>query len=213
MSILLILYAYISLRIGIYGILRSHNSTSTISFIKAIFMGFLYMNFPSKKSNHKDKENGHTSLNAMRNKICRFLPRILKDIAKRNFVEQRICKSLMFDGDCAVAINEYILHVVSVFDVNAYCLIYTLALIDKICLTKKHVLSNQNIHKTFFVALMVTLKFLLDVFHYSSDYSYASGIHIKELNVLERELLEMIDYKVSIEDCIFEQYLSSIKLL
>lgn len=60
------------------------------------------------------------------------------------------------------------------------------------------VLSSLTCHRFVIAAIAVSSKCLCDAFCSNSVYAKVGGIPVAELNVLEREFLRMIDWKLTV---------------
>lgn len=60
------------------------------------------------------------------------------------------------------------------------------------------VLSSLTCHRFVISSIAVSSKCLCDAFHSNSVYAKVGGIPLAELNVLEREFLRMIDWKLTV---------------
>lgn len=57
-------------------------------------------------------------------------------------------------------------------------------------------LNSYNIHRFFLASLVVATKFSCDVHRKNSHFSYFGGLRLDELNMLEIEFLQLIDFKL-----------------
>ena len=71
--------------------------------------------------------------------------------------------------------------------------------LDKI-LAKNFVITEKNVHKTFFICMMEVHKFLNDVTFRNNDYAKLCGISTKELLQLELEFMDFVDYNMNITE-------------
>ncbi len=79
------------------------------------------------------------------------------------------------------------------------CLLITLHYIDQISVRMPvFVLSSLTCHRFVIAAIAVSSKCLCDAFCSNSVYAKVGGIPVAELNVLEREFLRMIDWKLTV---------------
>ena len=67
-------------------------------------------------------------------------------------------------------------------------------------MAKNFVLTEDNIHLTFFLCMMEVHKFYNDVPFSNKDYSKLCGINAEELLDLELEFLDYVDYNMNIPD-------------
>ena len=78
-------------------------------------------------------------------------------------------------------------------------------------LEKNFVLTEQNIHKVFFLCMMEVHKYYNDVTCYNKDYAKLCGISTKELLNLEFEFMNYIDYNMNIPDDKYDIYKKNLK--
>ena len=101
--------------------------------------------------------------------------------------------------------------------INKYCepeistLILSLIYIDKFCIDGDIVISEYNIHRILLASIFLSLKYNEDILFSTKYYSKIFGIHIKELILLERKFLEIINFNVFVSDNIYEQYSNYLK--
>mmetsp|Transcript_12395 Transcript_12395/g.11230 ORF Transcript_12395/g.11230 Transcript_12395/m.11230 type:complete len:185 (+) Transcript_12395:97-651(+) len=100
-----------------------------------------------------------------------------------------------------ITLNEYILRLI----INTRCLISPVCVISAIVyiekVTKKYgiELNEYNIFRLFSTALLLSYKTNEDPPHLkNSDYSRIAGLTLQEMNILERKLLQYLEYDLSL---------------
>ena len=79
------------------------------------------------------------------------------------------------------------------------CLLLTLHYVDQICARMPlFTLSSLTCHRFIIASITVCSKGLCDTFCTNSLYARVGGIPVTELNVLEREFLNMIDWRLTV---------------
>lgn len=79
------------------------------------------------------------------------------------------------------------------------CLLLTLHYVDQICARMPlFTLSSLTCHRFIIASITVCSKGLCDTFCTNSLYARVGGIPVSELNVLEREFLAMIDWRLTV---------------
>lgn len=139
-------------------------------------------------------------------KIPKLLQFIISNAKNPNF------KSI-FDVNIKNTINfeSYLYRIFQLTDVEPSTIIYALALIDLLCFkTGSFSITKRNIHKTFFTALLISLKLNEDLIFKDSDYACFSGMSLQEMSFLEAEFLRLVDYHVFLDETIFFRYESSL---
>ena len=82
---------------------------------------------------------------------------------------------------------------------DAHMMILAMMNLDKI-LAKNFILTEKNVHKTFFICMMEVHKFFNDVTFRNNDYAKLCGISTKELLQLELEFMDFVDYNMNITE-------------
>jgi len=83
--------------------------------------------------------------------------------------------------------------------VERSCLLITLHYIDQICARLPHfTLSSLTCHRFIIASVVVASKALCDAFCTNSHYAKVGGIRVGELNVLEKEFLAHIDWRLTV---------------
>ena len=80
--------------------------------------------------------------------------------------------------------------------------------IDKICNKLKINLNYYNIHKLIIAAFIVAIKFHEDKYYSMSYYAKLGGISTKEAIKLEYEFISLIDFKLFVEQKVYDKYYS-----
>lgn len=79
------------------------------------------------------------------------------------------------------------------------CLLITLHYIDQICSRiPSFTLSSLTCHRFVITSIAVASKALCDAFCTNNLYARVGGIPVGELNMLEREFLRMIDWRLTV---------------
>ena len=80
--------------------------------------------------------------------------------------------------------------------------------IDKICNKHKINLNYYNIHKLILAAFIVAIKFHEDKYYSMSYYAKLGGISTKEAIKLEYEFISLIDFKLFVDQKVYDKYYS-----
>lgn len=67
-------------------------------------------------------------------------------------------------------------------------------------------LTMRNVHRIFLASLIVSVKYNEDLVYSNSHYAKAGGVHLREINRLERVLLQSLDFNVKVEPEQYELY-------
>ncbi|KAI9067092.1 cyclin-domain-containing protein [Trametes sanguinea] len=112
-----------------------------------------------------------------------------------------------------ISILDYLRRIVRFTRAERSCLLITLHYIDQVVARMPiFVLSSLTCHRFVIAAIAVSSKCLCDTFSSNSVYAKVGGIPIGEFNVLERELLRMIDWRLtSTREVLQEYYVSLVR--
>lgn len=98
-----------------------------------------------------------------------------------------------------ISVLEYLQRIVRFTNVEKSCLLLTLVYIDQICaLRPRFTLSSLTCHRFIITSITVSSKGLCDTFCPNKFYARVGGISVTELNMLEREFLHMIDWRLMV---------------
>ena len=118
------------------------------------------------------------------------------------------------DGHCCIldkyGIEDFVVLCYKNLNFNENLLILAMMNLEKI-LAKNFVLTEDNIHLTFFLCMMEVHKFYNDVPFSNKDYSKLCGINAEELLDLELEFLDYVDYNMNIPDEKYFTYKKNLK--
>ncbi|KAH8119032.1 cyclin-domain-containing protein [Phellopilus nigrolimitatus] len=97
-----------------------------------------------------------------------------------------------------ICVLDYLRRIVKYANMERTCLLITLHYIDQICARLPHfTLSSLTCHRFIIAATVVASKALCDAFCTNAHYAKVGGIRVGELNMLERELLAAIDWRLT----------------
>ncbi|KAG1715610.1 hypothetical protein ID866_1534 [Astraeus odoratus] len=107
----------------------------------------------------------------------------------------------------SISVLDYLRRVIKFTKVEKTCLLLTLHYVDQICArTPLFTLSSLTCHRFIIASITVCSKGLCDTFCTNSLYSRVGGIPVSELNVLEREFLRMIDWRLTCTREVLQEY-------
>ncbi len=110
-----------------------------------------------------------------------------------------------------VTIRRYLERIVKYSQCSGECYILSLVYLDRLVQQNPtFFISSFNIHRLLMTSVMVAIKFFDDKYYNNAYYAKVGGINTKEMNKLEIEFLQMIDYNLCVERDTFEQYKSEL---
>jgi len=104
-----------------------------------------------------------------------------------------------------ISICKYLLRLSANFRCSDASFVAALIIIDRLLEYDdgRLPLTMRNVHRAFLASLVVSVKFNEDLVYSNSHYAKAGGVHLKEVNRLERALLSSLDFDLRVEP---EQY-------
>ncbi|PPQ89514.1 hypothetical protein CVT25_012186 [Psilocybe cyanescens] len=107
----------------------------------------------------------------------------------------------------SISVLDYLKRIVRFTNVEKSCLLITLFNIDQVCARMPlFTLSSLTCHRFVITSIAVSSKGLCDAFCPNNLYAKVGGIPVTELNVLEREFLSMIDWRLMCTREILQEY-------
>ncbi|KAF8577992.1 cyclin-domain-containing protein [Ramaria rubella] len=107
----------------------------------------------------------------------------------------------------AITVLEYLRRIAKYTNVERTCLLITLHYIDQICARlARFTISSLTVHRFIISSIAVSSKALCDVFCTNSHYAKVGGLRVVELNVLEKELLAAIDWRLTCTRELLQEY-------
>jgi len=111
----------------------------------------------------------------------------------------------------SISVYDYLVRIVKYANVESSCLLITLHYIDQICSRlPKFTITSLTIHRFIIASVTVASKALCDVFRTNSRYAQVGGIKVNELNLLEREFLNIIDWRLFCTGELLQEYYANL---
>ncbi|PAV18514.1 cyclin-domain-containing [Pyrrhoderma noxium] len=107
----------------------------------------------------------------------------------------------------SISVIDYLRRIVKYTNVERTCLLITLHYIDQICARfPRFTLSSLTCHRFIITAVVVASKALCDAFSTNTFYAKIGGIRVGELNLLEKELLSNLDWRLTSTKEVLDAY-------
>lgn len=118
-----------------------------------------------------------------------------------------------------IGVDRYLMRLKSVFRCSDAVFVAALVLLDRFlggCGPPDGApqpLTMRNVHRLFLASLVVATKYNEDMVYGNAHYAKAGGVHIREVNRLERCLLAALDYDLHVFPEQYQQYEKMLKTL
>lgn len=105
-----------------------------------------------------------------------------------------------------ISLYEYLIRIQKYSLVEKSTLILALIYIDRLCKIGKIILTDYNIHRILFSALILAIKYNEDKFFENEYYSQIARIKMTELKNIEYNFLSLCNFNVFVDEETFEKY-------
>uniref|UniRef100_A0A6T9AUW3 Cyclin n=1 Tax=Noctiluca scintillans TaxID=2966 RepID=A0A6T9AUW3_NOCSC len=106
-----------------------------------------------------------------------------------------------------MSIHEYLARISKYFQCSSECFVLCLVYIDRIVkLHPEFTICSLNIHRLLVTAVMLAVKFFDDVYYSNAYYAKVGGVKLKEVNTLEAQFLQLIDWRLHVTPQEYSQY-------
>ena len=105
-----------------------------------------------------------------------------------------------------ISLYDYLFRIQKYAEIENSTIIIALIYIDRICNKKGIILTKYNIHRILFTSILISIKYNEDIIYDNLFYSKIAGVPVNELNLLEKEFLNTIDFALFVPDTIYQKY-------
>lgn len=106
-----------------------------------------------------------------------------------------------------LTIREYLMRIAKYFQCSRECFVLCLVYIDRIVkLHPDFTICNLNIHRLLVTSVMLAVKFFDDVYYSNAYYAKVGGVRTKEINALETQFLQLIEWRLQVTPEEYDQY-------
>jgi len=106
-----------------------------------------------------------------------------------------------------LSIHDYLMRIAKYFQCSHECFVLCLVYIDRIVkLHPEFTISNLNIHRLLVTSIMLAVKFFDDVYYSNSYYAKVGGVKTREVNALEAQFLQLIEWRLHVSPQEYDQY-------
>lgn len=114
-----------------------------------------------------------------------------------------------FHSTCTppVSIHDYLMRIAKYFQCSSECFVLCLVYIDRIVkLHPEFTICKLNIHRLLVTSIVLAVKFFDDIYYSNAYYAKVGGVRTKEVNALEAQFLQMIDWQLHVTPEEYSQY-------
>ena len=105
-----------------------------------------------------------------------------------------------------ISLYEYLIRIQKYSQIEKSTLIFALIYIDRLCKIGKIILTDYNIHRILFSALILAIKYNEDKFFDNDFYSQIAGIKMAELKIFEYNFLYLCNFNMFVDEETFDKY-------
>ena len=156
----------------------------------------------------KPKDNNESNNFGLVKIISELLVDICEEGKSNIDSKSALIKSFISKKIPAISIKDYIERILKYSKAFKEIVIIILIYLDTICAKNKIYLNYNNIHKFIFAAFIVAIKFYEDDNYSINYYAKLGGISKKEAINLEYEFMCLIDFKLFVNQKLYEKYYS-----
>ncbi len=109
-----------------------------------------------------------------------------------------------------ICFKEYLNRIIAYTEIEKNTLISSLIYIDEI--DKKKPITEFNIHRIMFIAILISIKYNEDNVFKNDYYAKIAGVNLNEINKMEFEFINLLNFNVYIDPDVFENYKKLIEI-
>jgi len=107
----------------------------------------------------------------------------------------------------AITAQQYLERIAKFFQCSDECFVMAMVYIDRLIKLQAEIqVSSLTCHRLLITSVTLAAKFNDDQYYSNAYYAKVGGLHLAELNVLEKTFLQMLDWKVQVTPEEFAQY-------
>lgn len=140
--------------------------------------------------------------------LAEIIGTVLSEILKRtDKIDNTIGSVFDTKFPSRVSMPTYLTKIVENFKCSQEALILAMIYIDRLTVARpKFIIQSKNIHKLMLTAIVLASKFLDDRKHKNEYYAKHGDVSLKEINKLEVDFLETLEYNLYVNPVLFYRY-------
>ena len=128
------------------------------------------------------------------------------EINNNNISINKKIKLFMLKKIPSITIKDYLLRLSKYSKISESTLIFILIYIDRLCQKHKFKITFFNIYKFILISMVLAVKYNEDDFYSSEFYAKLGGITKVELNYMEYEFINLINFNLFIKEELYFKY-------
>ncbi|KAJ1034629.1 hypothetical protein NDA18_001485 [Ustilago nuda] len=110
-----------------------------------------------------------------------------------------------------ITLSAYLRRIAKYTSIEKCCLLILLVYIDRVCeRLDGFTISGLTVHRFICAAILCASKALCDAFNTNEHYAKVGGISLQEINLLEKEFLHIIDWRLICSGAVLQHYYASL---
>ncbi|XP_009760376.1 cyclin-U4-1-like [Nicotiana sylvestris] len=146
-------------------------------------------------------------------KVINFMASVLERVAETNDLSRRFSaqKISMFHGLTrpTISVESYLERIFKYANCSPSCFVVAYIYLDRFSQRQPLLPINSfNVHRLLITSVLVSAKFMDDIFYNNAYYAKVGGISTKEMNLLEVDFLFGIGFQLNVTPTTFHTYCS-----
>ncbi|GAC74514.1 cyclin [Moesziomyces antarcticus T-34] len=110
-----------------------------------------------------------------------------------------------------ISLSAYLRRIAKYTSIEKCCVLILLVYIDRVCeRLEGFTICGLTVHRFICAAILCASKALCDAFNTNEHYAKVGGISLQEINLLEKEFLQIIDWRLICSGAVLQHYYASL---
>ncbi|KAI5563161.1 hypothetical protein BDE02_15G098300 [Populus trichocarpa] len=146
-------------------------------------------------------------------KVITFLSSLLKRVAESNDISHQLYpqKASIFHGLTrpTISIQNYLERIFKYSNCSPSCFVVAYVYLDRFSQRQScFPLNSFNVHRLLITSVLVSVKFMDDIYYNNAFYAKVGGISTREMNLLEVDFLFGLGFQLNVTPATFHLYCS-----
>lgn len=129
-----------------------------------------------------------------------------KEVNIKNIAINQKIKIFMLKKIPSISIKDYLLRLTKYSKISESTLIFILIYIDRLCQKYKLKINYSNVYKLILASMVIAIKYNEDDFYSSEFYAKLGGVSKSEMNTLEYEFINLLNFNLFIKEELYFKY-------